>query len=130
TSLILRFGKCVEELNRPGLYFRPSLFIPGITRMDVSRKIHDERMDDLHVNDRDGTTLRIDLWIEYQVTDAQKSAFAVENWREALRNRVLHSLMNTAGMKRLEAIFSERAQISKEILEEIQEEAKAWGVHV
>ncbi|MBC7384950.1 MAG: SPFH/Band 7/PHB domain protein [Cryobacterium sp.] len=130
TTLILRFGKCVERIEAPGIYFRPSLFIPGIRRLDVSRKYDYVRMSDLHVNDRDGTTLRVDLWLEFRVVNAETSVFGIESWREALGNRVLHSLMNTAGSKRLESILSERSLISREILDEVREEAKGWGVSI
>jgi regulator of protease activity HflC (stomatin/prohibitin superfamily) len=128
--LILRFGRCVEVLEKPGLYFRPSLLIPGIDSLSVSRKLSSMRMDDLHVNDRDGTTLRVDLWVEFRVLDAKKSVFAVESWKEALRSRILHSLINAVGSQRLETLLSERDQVSREILEEARTVAKEWGVSV
>lgn len=128
--LLTQFGACTEELKEPGLYFRPSLWIPGYSRIDVSAQLDFERVQDLHVTDRDGTTLRVDLWIEFQITDARQSVYAVESWRDALRNLLLHSLMASAGSRHFDQISSDRAGLAQEILAEARQQAAAWGLRV
>lgn len=130
SHLVLRFGKCVEELREPGLHFRPALLIPGYRCLEVSRQLDSETLRDLHVTDRDGTTLRIDLWIEYQVEDAKRSAFAVESWREALRNSLVHVLTDSIASRRLDTVIRDREAVSAEMVEAVRADAETWGIRV
>ncbi len=128
--LILRFGKCIEELKDEGLHFRPSLLIPGYRKIEVSRQLDFETLRDLHVTDRDGTTLRIDLWIEYRVVDARRSVFAVESWKDAVRNFLLHSLTDVMSNRKLDAVVRDREAITSQMVEAIRAEAEVWGVQI
>jgi regulator of protease activity HflC (stomatin/prohibitin superfamily) len=128
--LILRFGKCIEEIQTPGFHLRPHLWIPGYSKLRVSKQMMFERIQDLHINDLDGTTLRIDLWIECKVIDAKRSVFAVESWMDALKNLIIHSVVSKAGSVRLETILSDRKKFIQDILDEVSAEAKTWGISV
>lgn len=130
SNLILRFGKCIEELREPGLHFRPALLIPGYRSLEVSRQLDSETLRDLHVTDRDGTTLRIDLWIEYQVEDARRSAFAVESWREAVRNSLVHALTDSIASRRLDTVIRDREAVTAEMVEAVRADAETWGIRV
>lgn len=130
TALIIKFGRAAEELKEPGFYMRPALLIPGIHTLRISRQLDYSLMQDLHVNDLDGTTLRVDLWMETRVVDARKSVFAVESWPEALKHLVLHTLMAKMGNTRLMDLITNRDQITKEMLADIRHEANQWGISV
>jgi regulator of protease activity HflC (stomatin/prohibitin superfamily) len=128
--LILAFGKCREELHDEGIYFRPLLWLPGFRRIVVSRQLDFETLTDLHVNDRDGTTLRVDVWFESRVVDARRSVFTVESWRLALRNLILHTIMERMGHERLDSVLINRDGMALSILQEVQAEAINWGIGV
>ncbi len=128
--LIMRFGKCIEEIQTPGFHFRPQLWIPGYSKLRVSKQMMYERIQDLHLNDLDGTTLRVDLWVECKVVDAKRSVFAVESWLDALKNLIIHSVVSKAGSIRLETILSDRKNFIQDILNEVSLEAKNWGISV
>lgn len=130
TALIIKFGRCAEELATPGAHFRPALWIPGIYVLRVSRQLDYQLMPDIHVNDLDGTTLRVDLWLETRVKDARRSVFAVESWPEALRHLVLHTLMAKMGNTRLMDLIVNRDQISADMLVDIRHEAAEWGISI
>ena len=130
TTLLLRFGKCIEELREPGLYFRPTLLVPGYRSIEVSRQLDFETLRELHVTDRDGTTLRVDLWIECRVEDAKRSVFAVESWRDAIRNSLLHSLTDATASRRLDSVIRNREALAGEMLDAIRADAESWGVRV
>jgi regulator of protease activity HflC (stomatin/prohibitin superfamily) len=115
---------------QPGLYFRPLLWIPGYRRIVVSRQLDYETLTDLHVNDRDGTSLRVDIWFEARVMDAKKSVFTVESWQLALRNLVLHTIMERMGHERLDTILINRDGMAASILADIHAEAQNWGIEV
>ena len=128
--LILAFGKCREELHDEGLYFRPLLWVPGYRRIIVSRQLDYETLTDLHVNDRDGTTLRVDVWFEARVVDARRSVFSVESWHLALRNLILHTIMERMGHERLDTMLVNRDGMAQSILQEVQTEAINWGIGI
>ncbi len=128
--LLLGFGKCFEELREPGLWFRPSLLLPGFRAHRVSRQVDFETLTDLHVNDRNGTTVRFDLWVEFRVEDARQSVFGVESWRDALRNLLIHSLTAAAAGQELEQMIADRESLARTIEEDLRRDAKAWGVRL
>jgi len=127
TTLILRFGKVVEMISKPGLSWRPGLLIPGTSKLSVSHSLEGIRIEDIHVNDRDGTTMRINLWLECRVSDARASLFEVENWRHSIRGMLKHSLMSAAGTRRFENIISDRSSLIEEVIKEAHEHAVGWG---
>src|SRR5690606_35610869 len=128
--LILRFGKVIETLSNPGLQWKPGLLIPGTTRLSVSHALEGLRIEDVHVNDRDGTTMRMDFWLECRIVDAKAALFAVEDWRDSLRGVLKHSLMSGGGTRRFENIISERDSLVQEVLSETSEHARRWGIQI
>lgn len=130
SALLLTWGKCREVIHEAGYYFRPYIWMPGCHVIRVSRRLDFERMSDLHINDVDGTTMRVDICLEYKVIDAHKSVFSVESWPVAMRNLVVHVAMEKMGHARLDALLTNRDGIANEILAEVRSEALLWGVQI
>lgn len=130
TVLRLAWGRCAEKLSEPGFYFRPQLLIAGHRTIRVSRQLDYQIYRDIHVSDIDGTTLRLDVWLESRVEDAHQSVFGVESWQDALRHLVSHVLMTLAGSTKLDDLLKNREQLADSIREQVQEGAKTWGITV
>ncbi len=130
SALLLAFGRCIEQLNEPGYHFRPALWIPGYRVIRVTRRLDHQLIRDVHVNDAAGTTLRLDVWMDFKVTDAHKSVFAVEDWHEAMTQLVPHAMMNQAGKVRLENLLADRESVALAVLQEIREDSSQWGISV
>lgn len=130
TVLIMRFGRVIEEISTPGPSWRLGLLVPGTSKVLVSNALEGLRIDDLHVNDRDGTTMRIDLWAECSVSDAHAALFAVESWRDSLRGVLRHALMSAAGLLRFENIVSDRSALVRDVVREVDREVQQWGIRI
>lgn len=130
SALVVTWGKCREVISEAGFYFRPYIWMPGCHVIRVSRQLDYERLADLHINDADGTTLRVDIWLEHKVVDPQKSVFSVESWPTALRNLVVHVAMEKMGHAKLDSLLTNRDGIANEILSEVRSEALSWGIQI
>ncbi len=130
TTLILRFGKVIETIKTPGLQFRWGLVIPGTTSFSVSHALEGFRIEDIHVNDRDGTTMRIDLWVECRITDAVKASFGIESWRESLQSVIKHAIMAVAGTHQFEHIISNRTELLSDVRSALDTHIKEWGIEL
>ena len=128
--LLLAHGRCQEDIYTPGVHFRSSLWIPGHRTIRISRQLEHQCFRDIQVNDAAGTTLRIDIWMDFKVSDARKSMFAIESWRTALNQLVPDVLMTQTGRVRLENLLADRESIAESVFEGVRTEALKWGVSI
>ncbi|MDY7548980.1 SPFH domain-containing protein [Glaciimonas sp. CA11.2] len=128
--LLLSHGRCREDIYTSGIHFRPYLWIPGHRIIRISRQLEHQCFRDIQVNDAVGTTLRIDIWMDYKVSNARKSMFAIESWRTALNQLVPDVLMTQTGRVRLENLLSDRESIAESVFEGVRTEALKWGVSI
>lgn len=129
-ALVLRFGKHVETFKTPGLHTFPARILPWVKVEKVSLQRDFRSFEDVHVNDVSGTTVMIDLWVEFRVTDAAKALFAVEDWDRSLRNLVVHTATSILGDQRFEDILTDRTALGERLRGEIVDETARWGVAV
>lgn len=129
-ALVLRFGKHVATLKTPGLHSFPSRILPWVRVEKVSLQRDFRSFEDVHVNDASGTTVMIDLWVEFRVMDPARALFAVEDWDRSLRNLVVHTATSILGDQRFEDILTDRTALGERLRAEIVEETARWGVAV
>lgn len=126
--LVTRFGKLVDVIKKPGLHFRADRFLPWVQLRHVSLARDFREFVGLQVHDSQGTTVLVDIWLEIRVEDPIKNSFAVENWDQALRNLVSHSVTSIFGNKRFDEILRARVELGPLLEAEIGDDLKRWGV--
>lgn len=126
-ALIISFGKLVKKITKPGLHFCPHFF-PWVKVIDVSKKIDHLHYTNLQVNDVRGTTLVIDLWLEFQIIDTEKTLFQVEDWEESLRSLIINFASSYLSEHDFNTIHTERLKLSHEIKNQLSETVERWGI--
>ena len=126
-ALVTKFGKLVKKIKNPGLHFCPH-FLPWVQVVNVSKKTDHLHYTNLQVNDVRGTTLVIDLWLEYRIEDAEKAIFHVENWAESLRSITINLASSYLSSYDFDSIHTDRLKLSREIQNELKETVERWGI--
>ncbi|MDD4975179.1 MAG: SPFH/Band 7/PHB domain protein [Bacteriovorax sp.] len=127
--LVTSFGKLIKKITEPGMHFYPH-FLPWVTIINVSKKTDHLHYTNLQVNDVRGTTLVIDLWLEYKIEDTVKALFHVENWEESIRSLTINLASSHLSGYDFHAIHTERLKLSQEIKKELQETLERWGINL
>mmetsp|Transcript_50903 Transcript_50903/g.132406 ORF Transcript_50903/g.132406 Transcript_50903/m.132406 type:complete len:294 (-) Transcript_50903:157-1038(-) len=79
---------------------------------------------------KDNLEMKIDAVCIYNVFDAEKAMFAVENYQYALGNVAMVTMRTVEGENTLAETFSERTRINARITQLIDEASDPWGVKV
>jgi hypothetical protein len=57
------------------MHWMPARMLPWVKLRTVSLRRDFRLFDDVHVNDARGTTLMVDLWLEFRIEDPAKAIF-------------------------------------------------------
>ncbi len=110
----------------------PHLLIPFLDR--VARKVSvKERVVDFkpqQVITKDNVTMQIDTVVFFQVTDAKRYTYGVENPMMAIENFTATTLRNIIGELELDATLTSRDTINNKITAILDEETDRWGIKV
>ena len=128
--LVTSFGRLVAKLTRPGLHWYPSRAMPWVKTHDVSLRKDFRDFKDVHVNDSRGTTVMIDLWLEFRITDPVKALFEVSDWDRLLQNLVAHAATSILCNREFKQILCDRSELSEILRDEIRDETARWGITV
>ncbi len=128
TLLVLRFGKLARCHSDPGLYFIWDKSSPWTQLIRVSRRLDYELLTDLEVHDAGGTSVKVDVLVEYRVVDPVKASFNVENLPQSLANAASHSVIAFLGAHQLKEIIRDSGQLSAKVRAELKQEADSWGI--
>ncbi len=128
--LVTSHGRLVDTLSRPGLHVYPARVLPWVEVRRVSLARDFREIAGIHVNDATGTSVVIDLWLEFRIVDAEKAIFAVDDWEQALANVVSHSALSILGNRDFQRILGDRRELGELVREDISAETKRWGVSV
>lgn len=128
--LVTRFGKLAATLTRPGLHFWPSRLFPWVAVIPVSLRKDFRLFKGVHVNDARGTTVIIDLWIEFRIHDAARATFSVADWDRSLQNLVAHSVTSILGNREFNEILCDRTELGRRMQADIAAETERWGLKV
>jgi regulator of protease activity HflC (stomatin/prohibitin superfamily) len=125
---VLHFGKLERLLKTPGLHVHLAKLMPWVKTAVVSLKRDFRLIENVVINDAKGTTLVVDLWVEFRIADPEKALFAVSDWDKSLQNVVSHAATSLLGSREFRSILTDRTDLSSEVFREIGEDAKRWGI--
>ncbi|MCC6647744.1 MAG: SPFH/Band 7/PHB domain protein [Polyangiaceae bacterium] len=128
--LVTRFGKLAHTFTKPGLEWLPEKLLPWVKHTRVSLRRDFRHFKDVHVNDARGTTVIVDLWVEFRVADPAKAIFSVTSWDSSLQNLVSHAATSILGSREFQEILCDRTDLGAELRDDIATETAAWGVAI
>jgi regulator of protease activity HflC (stomatin/prohibitin superfamily) len=129
-TIITGFGKWKRTLNQPGLVFYPGKAWPWVKAQTLSLKRDFRHYAEIHVNDRSGTTVVIDLWLELSIVKPENALFRVENFEAALQSLLTNSTASILGNFEFQQILSNRSELGRILKEDIREETQRWGLEI
>jgi regulator of protease activity HflC (stomatin/prohibitin superfamily) len=128
--LVTSFGKLIDTYQTPGLHVLPAKVMPWIKHTRVSLRRDFRHFKNVHVNDARGTTVIVDLWVEFRVADPAKALFSVSDWDHALQNLVSHAATSILGSREFREILCDRTELSELLAKDIASETDAWGIEI
>ena len=120
-----RFGKYVRTLQ-PGL----GLIVPFIDRIGRKQNMMEQVMQvpQQEVITRDNAMVTVDGVAFYQVMDAAKAAYEVEDVQNAVINMTMTNIRTVMGSMELDSLLSQRDEINHRLLGVVDQATQPWGV--
>ncbi len=128
--LVERFGKHVATLKEPGLHGLPSKLLPWVSLRRVSLRRDFLQLSDVHVADREGTTVIVDVWIDYRIVDPFKAEYAVAQLQASLHSLVMHATLSLLGRRTFYEILCDRSELGELLTKDIRPDTERWGVSI
>lgn len=128
--LVTSFGKLVHTFNEPGLHFYVARALPWTKTTCVSLRRDFRHFKNVHVNDASGTTVIVDLWLEFRIHDPRRAIFLVADWNRSLNNLVAHAATSILGSRGFRQILNDRTELGSLLQSDISLETKRWGLEI
>jgi regulator of protease activity HflC (stomatin/prohibitin superfamily) len=120
-----RFGKYVRTLH-PGL----GLIVPFIDRIGHKQNMMERVLPvpNQEVITRDNAMVTVDGVAFFQIMDAAKAAYEVQDVENAVINMVMTNIRTVMGSMELDNLLSQRDEINHRLLGVVDQATQPWGV--
>ena len=110
----------------------PQFIVPFLDRIRAKVDLREQIMDvpPQSVITKDNVTIRIDTVVFYQITDARKAIYEIQNLRVAVQNLTTTTMRDVVGKMDLDSTFSSREQINIQLRQILDEGTDKWGCKV
>ncbi len=122
-----RFGRYTHTLF-PGL----NIIVPIVDRIGSKVNMMERLMDvqSQEVITQDNAMVTVDGVIFFQVLDAAKSAYEVNNMKLAILNLTMTNIRTVMGSMALDELLSQRDKINTQLLNVVDDATTPWGIKV
>ncbi len=110
----------------------PQFIAPFVDRIRAKVDLREQIMDvpPQNVITNDNVTIRIDTVVFYQITDAKKAVYEIQNLRVAVQNLTTTTMRDIVGKMDLDSTFSSREQINVQLRQILDEGTDKWGCKI
>jgi regulator of protease activity HflC (stomatin/prohibitin superfamily) len=122
-----RFGKFKRTME-PGFHFITPFIESVGRRMNMMEQVFDVPRQE--VITKDNAMVSVDAVVFYQVLDAAKAAYEVDNLRLAVMNLTLTNIRTVVGSMDLDETLSKRDEINHRLLKVVDDATTPWGIKV